>query len=374
MSNLTDRDKLNASSNALSAQIAGVEADVETLSNNVAMTIETINNEIQTLQQEVEEMKVNEEEYSLFADVEYTISQPGEFALWFAQCSPASYKGKVITFPIGSYALVNKPDGTIETIDICVPLDNKSMFKYNGTLAGTYRVTYHITGGNNMDGIHGNYNGVGGSCFTSLFRDNCSAISKVNYINFPADSTNIWTIFCGCRAKGKAPNVIVPSALRVSQMFNASSFDEIGDVVFENGLTQNQDTGVYGQMATFFNGCVATKIGNVIVGTCTAATQMFKSCFNLVEVGVFDVLRDCVYTDNIFEGCGKLTTIKVRSLPIANVTVDFSPCPLNADSVKYMAYSVNRGSATIKFSDATKATEGYADYISVLESKGYTIA
>lgn len=318
----------------------------------------------------------------------YNIAAPGEEALFYTRMSPAGATGTFSTFPEGSYAKIYDPNGDLENeISVYFPCEfdgntskNGFLFNYNFQKAGVYTVEIYSNGGNtNSIGQPGtSYDDNGCANFANFLRGDLNgnkvkALADIVELTFPENTSNIYSAFNTCTAKS-CPDIILPSCLRFTDLFDSAQFETIGNVEFTGGFTTLTDAGEYGQGCKMFLNCANLKsVGNVIIGHCESTVEMFKLCGNLESIGVLDVLKDTTFTTNMFAGCTKLADVKIKSLPAAAVTLDLSMCPLNADSIDYMAANVDNGQSTVKFSAATKELANFSTVKDALEAKGYTV-
>lgn len=318
--------------------------------------------------------------------LKYNVATAGEYVLYYTGVQPKAAAGPYSTFTEGTTAKIyNEAGDLVETIDLYQPKDAEATVNYTFAEAGLYTIKI-CNVANNANGrpqTGSEYDDSGMSVYPNLFRgaswgviDGTKiALSGIEELNLPAETTNIGQMFNSCKARGKCPSINLPNVQRATGLFNASAFDEIGDVILPNANTTLTDQGEWSDGHQMFaNMGNLTKAGDIILGNVIYANQMFYNDSKLAEIGVLDVLKNVVKAENIFAGCTSLANVKIKSLPIAATTIDLSACPLNATSLDYMAENVNDGAATVKFSSSSKELENYTSVKSALEAKGYTIS
>lgn len=313
----------------------------------------------------------------------YNIPAAGKYQLFYEKVSPTGNENTISVFPQGTIGKLSKVGQTgVVEIELYHETTSKAdtCFEYEFTVPGVYTLTVDNWVGNTNDpGVH-NPDDLGKGVYAQMLRGSkIPNLMKVVGFAFPSNTASFYSMFNSCTATGHMPSVMCDCVTRPTDMFDSAKFETIGNVIFKNAW-KPQTSGAAGSDQAqsayqMFLACENLKsVGNVILGDyCINTQKMFDGDSKLESIGVLDCLKNATNVSEMFKGCTKLTSVRFASLPNADITLDLTPCPLDADTLTYMAENANSGSATINFSATTKACDNYATVKAALEAKGYTI-
>lgn len=229
-----------------------------------------------------------------------------------------------------------------------------------------------------------------GSSQNNMFT-NCSSLKELNLENCDLSSiTNGFQMFYGCSSLQSFDLRDLSGLTNASYMFNNCTSLQSLDLGDLSGLT---DT------SYMFSGC--DNLETIEIGdlpNVTNANRMFQNCSNIESITIGD-MTNCNNISYMFSGLKKvksitigslgsatsttaafptwntLTDLKISQLPVASsVTLSLTNCPLNIESVRYIAATTGAGACTLQFNSKTKALEGFEDAATILRGKGYTVS